>query len=243
MKLEFESKAEIFVVENLTGRKVLDCDPVVLTYADLDALAGTGATEVVYFGTFEASGATDAEANMLFDSRASIKALVLFRGTDKGNYDYANNVFFTETVADKTGDDGAIRFYGFKMQLAPRAFGDELLENGIFDTQTPWTAGHPGDWDFTLGALHSTPGAGDSLSQEIPTHTTGDVYKIIVVVSGMTAGSLLSGIGDTSTTAISADGTYTQIIETTGDTDIFSLTCDGAFDGKIESVSLVRVMN
>ena len=40
MKLEFESKAEVFVVENLTGRKVLDCDPVVLLYADLAALDG-----------------------------------------------------------------------------------------------------------------------------------------------------------------------------------------------------------
>lgn len=242
MKLEFESKAEVFVVENLTGRKVLDCDPVVLLYADLAALDGTGATEVVYFGTFESNSASDAEANMLFDSRASIKTLIKFKGTASRQTDSADNVFFTEMESGTVGDDGGIRFYGFKMQLAPRTFGDELLTNGIFDGQDPWTSGHDVDWDFTSGALH-TPGVGDGLSQVVPGHLPGYKYRASVVVSGMTAGTLQFGMTNAMAATITADGAYSQIIEVDVEDDVFYLICDAAFDGKIESVSLVRVTN
>jgi len=108
----------------------------------------------------------------------------------------------------------------------------EVVVNGGFATDTVWTKGI--NWAITGGAAVATL-ATSNLSQA-SILTIGSWYCITFTVSGYVTGTLTPTAGVTTGTAVSANGTYTQVLRALTSTDlIFTGT---AFTGNIDNVSV-----
>jgi hypothetical protein len=107
----------------------------------------------------------------------------------------------------------------------------EVVVNGNFATDTVWTKG--AGWTIA-GGLSLASLATSNLSQ-VGILTIGSWYRITFTVSGYVTGTLTPTAGVTTGTAVSANGTYTQVLRALTSTDlIFTGT---AFTGSIGNVS------
>ena len=127
----------------------------------------------------------------------------------------------------------------------PAQLGPELLAVGDFLTDTVWAKGV--GWVIAAGlATVTTPGVISSLSQPV-TITAGRTYRLVIVVSAMTAtalvvrgyssGSVAFAFGST----IVAAGTYTRTQVATA-ADTFAIDGSLAAIASIDSVSLRLVL-
>lgn len=132
-----------------------------------------------------------------------------------------NNSFLTTTVA-ATIADFKVRFY------CGQGLSDELLGTTGWTATTGWTGSFAAGYTHTAGTT--------TLSNSLAAVAT-EVYKVVVTVTGRTAGSITVAYGGVSTAGITATTTIDVIATSTGNLVITPLT---AFDGNVK-VSIKRV--
>ena len=116
----------------------------------------------------------------------------------------------------------------------------EKLTNASFDTNATWTLG--AGWSIASGGAAKTAGTASDLSQAFAL-VTNATYRIEVVLSQVTAGSVRAGlIGGTSIDGVArtTNGTFVDTL-VAGDHTALRIAADAAFAGRIERVSLRRL--
>lgn len=118
----------------------------------------------------------------------------------------------------------------------------DLVINGAFDSGVSgWTSE---GWSYSAtnhNVVHDTaaPGNTAALSQDISIVANG-TYELSFTVSGMSAGSLTSRLGDTPSITVIVNGVVNQQIVTTNDNGLsFTPTID--FNGALDAISCVLV--
>lgn len=118
---------------------------------------------------------------------------------------------------------------------------EDVVVNGGFDTDSDWTEGV--GWDIDVvnkkATCDGTQTSNSNLEQVV--YTTGKVYKTIITVDSVDAGSLSIFTGNTSSqlTITEAD-TYTIIIEASTSNSIY-IQANEFFEGSISNVSVREV--
>ena len=116
----------------------------------------------------------------------------------------------------------------------------EKLANADFDTQAAWTLGT--DWSIVGGAANKAAGIASDLEQPFA-FFEGGLYRIEVVLSQVTAGSVrvsLAGTTSVDGVARNGNGTFIDTLTAAGHTSL-RITADAAFAGRIDRVSLRRM--
>ncbi len=120
-------------------------------------------------------------------------------------------------------------------------YGPELVTNGDFATDSDWTKGT--GWTISGGKANSDGVSGASpIYQNIGAATVGTNYKIQLVVSNYTSGTLVAAYGGASATSITSNGSYTFYIQATS-TDANTSYLSYNFIGSIDNVSVKEVLN
>ncbi len=121
-----------------------------------------------------------------------------------------------------------------EVAVCNNSLGANLVTNGTFDADTDWTKG--AGWTIGSGVATCASGSTD-LSQTIAAGLTlNAVYILSYEVTAFTSGSLQPSVGGTNGTAVTAAGTYTELI-IAGATDFLIFT-SSAFLGSIDNVTL-----
>ena len=116
----------------------------------------------------------------------------------------------------------------------------EKLANADFDTQAAWTLGS--GWSIVGGGAIKAAGVASDLEQPFA-FINGDLYRIEVALSQVTAGSVRVRIAGTTSidgVARNANGTFIDTLTAAGQTAL-RIAADAAFAGRIERVSLRRL--
>jgi len=115
-----------------------------------------------------------------------------------------------------------------------------LVADGDFGSAAGWTLG--ANWAIAGGQAQHSAGVADSLTQEVSL-TAGATYRLAVVVTGRTAGSLTpSFTGGTTVTGAALDANGTHVLELTAETGntTLELAASTDFDGALTLVVLYR---
>jgi len=138
--------------------------------------------------------------------------------------------FNRDSSATRVGQNGLIQTVGF--------FGNELVTNGSFDTDSDWTKGS--GWTISGGKANydGVASIGD-LSQSI-SFSAGKVYKYTFTISSLTQGGVRVFVGNTVGATHSSNGTFVGYITySSGGSTI--LQARSSFIGSIDNVSIVEV--
>lgn len=122
-------------------------------------------------------------------------------------------------------------YMGGQTAAAYIASQPEIVVNGDFATDTVWTKG--AGWAISAGVASATAASSDLSQASIL--TVGSWYQVTFTVSGYSAGTLTPKTGSTSGTAVSANGTYTQVLRALTTTSL--IFTGAAFTGSIDNVS------
>lgn len=116
--------------------------------------------------------------------------------------------------------------------------GSELVENGLFDGDTGWQeAGN--NWTIAGGtACYTLADGAGVLYQTIAGLTAGAIYQLTFTISNYVAGTLTPFLWGNTGAAVSANGTYTQLITLTLSANNFLDFVDNAWNGCITDISL-----
>jgi hypothetical protein len=127
-------------------------------------------------------------------------------------------------------------------------YGDNLVTNGTFDTDSGWTKGS--GWSInttTKKAVFLAPAVPGTLSQSVSV-VTGKTYQVVYTLSSQTfstGGGCLVSVGGTSGTKRTTANTYTENIVATSTAGLFFLLSDGALNDTftIDAVTVKEVSN
>ena len=141
--------------------------------------------------------------------------------------------FNRDSSATRVGQNGLIQTVGF--------FGNELITNGSFDTDSDWTK--ETGWTISGGkASYNGSASNNGLYQTISV-TSGKTYKLSFTVVNYVSGTLIGNISTGATTGgtgnITANGNYSFNITASGGLCIFRST--SSFNGSIDNVSVKEV--
>ncbi len=144
--------------------------------------------------------------------------------------------FNRDSSATRVGQNGLIQTVGF--------FGNDLVTNGSFATNSDWTL--ETGWTISGGTANFSGGTGNKAMYQAVGITNGKTYKIQYTVSSISAGQVavrfggMSGVDEITATII---GTYTGYITATGSANgnIHIEDNDNNFVGSIDNVSVVEV--
>ena len=121
-----------------------------------------------------------------------------------------------------------------------QALGEELVTNGDFALNSNWSEGV--GWDVAGNGFATCDGSQtgtSNLRQDI--YTPGKVYKTIITVNSVTAGSILIFTGTAnSQLTITEAGTYAITIYALTSNSLY-IQADASFDGSISNVSVREV--
>lgn len=118
--------------------------------------------------------------------------------------------------------------------------GSDVVTNGSFTgNANGWTLG--AGWAYGANKVTRTPGSPTNLTQSGLPIVEGHLYKITVVVSGITAGTLDITLGD-GETFTTGDNETAINYDRPGDTGELVLTPSADFDGSVESVSVEELL-
>jgi len=115
-----------------------------------------------------------------------------------------------------------------------------LLGNGDFGSGAAWTLG--ANWTISVGQAQHTAGVADALSQAVSL-TAGRTYRLAIVVTGRTAGSVtpsFTGGTTVSAPALATNGTHFRELTAVTDNDTLNLAASSDFDGAVTYVVLFR---
>jgi len=147
------------------------------------------------------------------------------------------NKTFTELITFTRASGGT--------SFRPVSYGAELVTNGDFSGgNTGWTRG--GGWSIAGGLATKTAGATTYLENPTAVVSSANaIAKIVLTISGYSAGSLFVNWGASFTTAMSGNGTFTFSVKATavgsGTAYWLSLYADAAFAGSVSAVSVKEV--
>ena len=128
--------------------------------------------------------------------------------------------------------------------LRPVSYGDELVTNGDFATDSDWTKG--AGWTISGGKLVGTSVAAFTVAADSISLEVGKIYQIVFDVSAVTAGSVRCGfLGGTTLLATdnltSAQTVTVNVVPNSGNNQIFIGSAGAGFTGSVESISVKEV--
>jgi len=141
--------------------------------------------------------------------------------------------FTRDSAATRIGSNGLIQTVGF--------FGNELIINGDFSTDSDWNKGT--GWTIEGGAAVKSAGTQSDLDQFQVT-TLGNSYKVELIASNITAGSISVRLGTASSNiigTIEANGTYVFYGTVASDLRL-RIRANSTFSGSIDNVSVKEVL-
>jgi len=144
--------------------------------------------------------------------------------------------FTRDSAATRIGSNGLIQTVGF--------FGNDLITNGDFTTDSDWVKGAGWSIEGGVAVCDGTQTAGTFLRQD-GTYTNGVTYKItftVTVTGGSIVARLQSGGATVLGPVIENSGTYTQYLTSTGNND-FRFRGSTGFVGTVDNVSVEEVLN
>ena len=132
--------------------------------------------------------------------------------------------------------------------LNVKQYQTELITNAVdrdFSGAGNWTGTN---WAVSGGTLLHTAGSTTAATLAYTNFTASSIlaaypYELTFTVSGMTTGTLTPKLGTYTATAISANGTYTIVINASASNVSLSFTPTSAFDGALDNVSMKYVEN
>ena len=140
--------------------------------------------------------------------------------------------FNRDSSATRVGQNGLIQTVGF--------FGNELVTNGDFATDTDWTK--PTGATISGGFLNLSGVANGQNTFQSSSIVVGKTYKATFTISNYVAGGLRILIGATGTTPTrNSNGTFTATVNAALDTVIY-LQALGTTTLKIDNVSVKEVL-
>ena len=141
--------------------------------------------------------------------------------------------FNRDSSATRVGSNGLIQTVGF--------FGNDLVTNGSFDTDSDWTKG--GGWSISGGKAKALGVSGGYLLQNI-NFTNAKTYKIQFDISDYISGEIRirfsGGSGFVSTVYVSGNNTHTLFLQSIGNTE-FRFQGQNTFTASIDNVSVKEV--
>ncbi len=141
--------------------------------------------------------------------------------------------FNRDSAATRIGSNGLIQTVGF--------FGNDLIINGDFSTDSDWSKGT--GWTIEGGVANKSAGTQSDLDQFQVT-TLGKKYKVKLTASNITAGSISVRLGTASSNiigTIEANGTYAFYGTVSADLRL-RLRANATFSGSIDNVSVEEVL-
>jgi hypothetical protein len=141
--------------------------------------------------------------------------------------------FTRDSAATRIGSNGLIQTAGF--------FGNELIINGDFSTDSDWNKGT--GWTIEGGAAVKSAGTQSDLDQFQVT-TLGNSYKVELIASNITGGSITVRLGTASSDTIGtieANGTYVFYGTVASDLRL-RIRANSIFSGSIDNVSVKEVL-
>lgn len=143
--------------------------------------------------------------------------------------------FNRDSAATRIGSNGLIQTVGF--------FGNDLIINGDFATDSDWVGGAAWSIEGGQAVCDGTQTAGTFLRQD-GTYTDGVTYKITYTIN-VTAGTVeirFQGVGTTVGGAEQqTSGTYTEFLTSTGNNS-FRFRGSAGFIGTVDNVSVEEVL-
>ena len=121
-----------------------------------------------------------------------------------------------------------------------QSFGEELVTNGNFATDSDWSKGT--GWTISGGSANCDGTGGSSIYQDI-SGVLNTTYIITLTISGYTSGTLQIG-GSTNNLEVNSNGTFTHYRTWTSDTILYLKSKSGdGFNGSIDNVSVKEQIN
>jgi len=118
-------------------------------------------------------------------------------------------------------------------------YGDELVTNGTFDTDTDWNA--QTGWTISGGVVTKVAGVSNVVEQAGAVPTSGLV--IVTFDATQTAGELfVRAGGNTNQGSISASGSYEFVLAVQGGDTKLRFVSDSSFAGTIDNISVKEVI-
>lgn len=117
-------------------------------------------------------------------------------------------------------------------------YGDELVVNGTFDSDSDWAKGT--GWAISGGTASKTAGTGSSIVSTTLNGTIGKSYLLTFDLT-LSAGVINSTLGAAATPVYDSSGSYAEILKPTT-TGAFQFYGNAAFAGSIDNVSVKEVI-
>jgi hypothetical protein len=117
-------------------------------------------------------------------------------------------------------------------------YGDELVTNGTFDTDSDWAKGT--GWAISGGTASKTAGTGSSLVSTTLNGTIGKSYLLTFDLT-LSAGVINSTLGAAVTPVYNSSGSYAEILKPTT-TGAFQFYGSSSFVGSIDNVSVKEII-
>jgi hypothetical protein len=117
-------------------------------------------------------------------------------------------------------------------------YGDELVTNGTFDTDSDWAKGT--GWAISGGTASKTAGTGSSIVSTTLSGTIGKSYLLTFDLT-LSAGVINSTLGASVTPVYDSSGSYAEILKPTT-TGAFYFYGSAAFAGSIDNVSVKEII-
>jgi hypothetical protein len=128
--------------------------------------------------------------------------------------------------------------HGFLSEIYEVQETTQVITNPSFITDTDWTKGT--GWTIAGDVASKASGTASALEQPATLIETAK-YVVSYTVSGMTTGTLtptFTGGATASGTAVTSNGTYSEIITAKSGNINFTLNASSTFDGDVDNVSL-----
>lgn len=121
-----------------------------------------------------------------------------------------------------------------------QAYNSKFITNGNMNRSGTWTLGS--NWrvnDSNSGVADQSAPAASDISQALsPAMVAGVSYEVTFTVASRAAGSITCKVGQTSGTARSTNGTFTEVIVAGSGDALLAFSADGTWDGTLDDVSI-----
>lgn len=225
-------------VQDASRAHVKDFKLVRMDVDDIYAITSDETRLTVCYGTlflavFPSSQASFRYKNDFGYNKRTLDMETYLAGERYGFLEVKHLIFNSSTV-ELNSALGLVWFVGYRFELEYR-FGPDMLEALDFENDIDAVTG----WEYNAGAWVHTSGTSD-LIIETPKLTEGEMYQVVVTITGTTAGSVTVFLADTEGDTITEDGEYTMNILAGGGDDALSFAPSVDFDGKISVRPIVK---
>jgi len=138
--------------------------------------------------------------------------------------------FNRDSSATRVGQNGLIQEVGF--------FGNELVVNGDFATDTDWSK--DSNWSISGGSANADGTSSNNISQASVTPTVGKTYKVIFEVLSISQGYFQARLGNALGVQANNVGVHTSYVTATT-TDRVRIYASSSGIGSIDNVSVKEV--